>query len=179
MRICVPLNSTTSNLRKWVAKVFHKNTLAFYSVGPKFDEVLADVKDKADTHFPNLTNLKNLQVKLRCLSLAEVDISEAFIVDYLVKCSPDRAGGTKFPPELTLPLQMTLCPVVDLYDEEPWLSDCRAMLAKEEACYIANGGLLGPYSTAKLKEDDNGELVWNVSSRTEGKEQLTIRSTID
>lgn len=70
---------------------------------------------------------------------------------------------------------MALCPVVDMYDEDPWLSECRGLFAKEEACYLANKGLMGPYSVAKLKEDDNGELVWDISSRTVKKEHLSVK----
>jgi predicted RNase H-like HicB family nuclease len=179
MKICIPLASKTDKLRRWVAKVSYKNMLAFYSVGCTLDEIFANIKEKADTHFPNLTSLKNFQIQLKGVSLAEVDISEAFIVDFLIKSSPECKTVTSFPTELVLPLQMTLCPVVDIYDEDPWLSECRGILAKEEACYIANRGLLGPYSVAKLKEDDNGDLVWYISSRTGEKEPLTVRSAVD
>jgi len=179
MKICIPLASKTGNLRRWVAKVSYKNTLAFYSVGCTLDEIFANIKEKADTHFLNLASLNDLQIQLKSVNLAEVEISEAFIVDFLIKSSPECKTVTRFPTELVLPLQMTLCPVVDIYDEDPWLSECRGILAKEEACYIANGGLLGPYSIAKLKKDDNGDLLWYVSSRAGEKEPLTIRSAAD
>jgi hypothetical protein len=179
MKICIPLTSKGDNLRRWVAKVSYKNLLAFYSIGSTLDELLASIREKADTHFPNLPSLKNFQMQLKITNLAEVDISEAFIVDFLIKSSAECKPATKFPTELVLPLQMTLCPVVDLYDEDPWLSECRGILAKEEACYIANGGLLGPYSIARLNEDDNGNLLWYISSRTGEKEPVKIKGTVD
>jgi hypothetical protein len=179
MKICIPLNSKTETLRKWVAKVSYKNVLAFYAIGSTIDEILANIKEKADAHFTNLANLKWLQVELKRISIAEVDINEAFIVDFLVKSSQECKIGSRIPAEILLPLQMTLCPVVDMYDEDPWLSECRGMVAKEEACYLANNGLRGPYSIAKLKEDDKGGLVWDVSSRTVEKEHLIIKSTVD
>jgi hypothetical protein len=179
MKICIPLNSKTENLRRWVAKVSYKNVLAFFAIGSTIDEILASVKEKADTHFTNLANLKGFQVELRRVNIAEVDINEAFIVDFLVKSSQECKIGNNIPPEILLPLQMTLCPVVDMYDENPWLSECRRMVAKEEACYLANKGLRGPYSIAKLKEDGKGGLVWDVSSRALEKEHLTIKSTVD
>jgi hypothetical protein len=179
MRICIPLNSKTDSLRKWVAKVSYKNRLAFYAVGPTFDETLANIKEKADTHFANLASLRGLQMELRRISLAEIDINETFVIDFLVKSSAECKIGANIPPEILLPLQMTLCPVVDMYDEDPWLSECRGMFAKEEACFLANKGIIGPYSVAKLREDDEGELVWDVSSRTTEKEQLSVKSFIE
>jgi predicted RNase H-like HicB family nuclease len=178
MRICIPLNSKTDSVRKWVAKVSYKNRLAFYAVGSTFDETLANIKEKADTHFANLASLRGLQVELKRIGLAEIDINEAFVIDFLVKSSTECRIGVNIPPELLLPLQMSLCPVVDMYDEDPWLSECRGMIAKEEACYLANKGIIGPYSVAKLKEDDNGELVWDVSSRTGEKEHLSVKGFI-
>jgi hypothetical protein len=178
MKICIPLNSQTDKLKRWVAKVSYKNRLAFYSVGSTIDQTLANVKEKADAHFTNLANLKEFQLELKCICIAEIDINETFLVDFLVKSSQECKIGNNIPPEILLPLQMTLCPVVDMYDEDPWLSECRGMVAKEEACYLANRGLRGPYSVAKLKEDDKGELVWDVSSRTVEKEHLTIKSSI-
>jgi hypothetical protein len=179
MKICIPLNSKTDNLRRWVAKVSYKNILAFYAIGSTIDETLANIKEKADTHFTNLANLKGLRLELKRINIAEVDINESFLVDFLVKSSQECRIGNNIPPEILMPLQMTLCPVVDMYDEDPWLSECRGMVAKEEACYLANKGLRGPYSIAKLEEDDKGILIWNVSSRTAEKEPQTIKSTIN
>jgi hypothetical protein len=179
MKICIPLNSKSDNLRKWVAKVSYKNTLAFYAIGSTMDETLQNIKEKADTHFANLANLKGFQLEFKRINIAEVDINEAFVVDFLVKSSQECKIGSKIPSEILLPLQMTLVPVVDMYDEDPWLSECRGIVAKEEACYFANKGLRGPYSVAKLEEDSNGKLVWEVSSRTGDKERQIIKSTID
>jgi hypothetical protein len=179
MKICIPLNSKTDSPRKWVAKVSYKNRLAFYSVGATFDETLTNIKEKGDTHFTNLVSLRSLQVELKRICLAEIEINEAFMIDFLVKSSSECKIGARIPPEILLPLQMTLCPVVDMYDEDPWISECRGMFAKEEACFFANKGLVGPYSVAKLREADDGELVWDVSSRTIGKEQLSVKSFIE
>jgi hypothetical protein len=179
MKICIPLNSKSDNLRRWVAKVSYKSTLAFYAIGHTFDETLANVKEKADTHFANLANLKGLRVELKRINIAEVDINEGFLVDFLVKSSQECKIGNQFPTEILLPLQMTLCPVVDMYDEDPWLCECRGIIAKEEACYLANKGLRGPYSVAKLQEDDEGKLVWDVSSRTSEKEHQIIQSNVN
>jgi hypothetical protein len=178
MRICIPLNSKIDNTRKWVAKVSYKGILAFYVVGATFDQVLANIKEKAETHFANLATLRGFQAEFRRVNLADIDINEGLVVDFLVKSSAECKIGAKVPAEILLPLQMTLCPVVDIYDEDPWLSDCRGMVAKEEACYFANKSLVGPYSVAKLREDDNGELVWDVSSRKGEKEPVSIKGII-
>jgi predicted RNase H-like HicB family nuclease len=179
MRIFIPLNAKTDAPRKWIAKVSCKNRLAFYAVGQTFDEALANIEEKADTHFPNLTKLRDLEVELKRIGLAEVDINETFVIDFLVKSSTECKIGSSIPAELLLPLQMALCPVVDMYDEDPWLSECRGMFAKEEACFLANKGLIGPYSVARLREDNGGELVWDVSSRNVEKEHLSIKSFIE
>jgi predicted RNase H-like HicB family nuclease len=179
MKICIPLNSKSDNLRRWVAKVSYKSTLAFYAIGRTIDEALANIKEKADTHFANLANLKGFQVDLKCINIAEVDINEAFLVDFLVKSSQECKIGNTVPTDILLPLQMTLCPVVDMYDEDPWLCECRGIIAKEEACYLANKGLRGPYSVAKLQEDDDGKLIWDISSRTGDKEHQKIKSTVN
>jgi hypothetical protein len=178
MRICIPLNSKSDNLRRWVAKVSYKNTLAFYAIGRTIDETLANIKEKADTHFANLANMKSLQLELKYINIAEIDINEGFLVDFLVKSSQECKIGNEIPTEILLPLQMTLCPVVDIYDENPWLSECRGIIAKEEACYLANKGLRGPYSVAKLEEDDEGKLIWDVSSRTGERDHRIIKSTV-
>lgn len=179
MKICIPLDSKSDNLRRWVAKVSYRNSLAFYAIGLTIDETLANIKDKADTHFANLANLKGLQLELKRINIAEIDINENFVVDFLVKSSQECKIANSIPAEILLPLQMTLCPVVDMYDEDPWLCECRGIIAKEEACYLANKGLRGPYSVARLEENDEGVLVWNVSSRTGEKEHQIVKSTIN
>ncbi len=179
MRICIPLNSKSDNLRRWVAKVSYKGALAFFAIGSTIDETLANIKDKADTHFANLANLRGFRLELKRINIAEVDINEALLVDFLVKSSQECRIGNEIPSEILLPLQMTLCPVVDMYDEDPWLSECRGIIAKEEACYLANNGIRGPYSVAKLEEDNDGKLIWDVSSRTSDKEHRIIKSTIN
>nr|MDO8098214.1 hypothetical protein [Candidatus Njordarchaeota archaeon] len=97
MKICIPFTSKTDNLRRWVAKASYKNMLAFYSVGCTLDEIFANIKEKADTHFPNLASLGNFQIQLKGVNLAEVDISEAFIVDFLIRSSSGCKTVTKFP----------------------------------------------------------------------------------
>jgi len=162
MKVYVPLKEKeNSGANMWVAKVGYESNIAFYAISPNMKELYESVNEKAQNHYPGLLELQKSFLNIIKARLGEVDIPENLVNSATRKIEETNPREGKIPPNILVPLELELVPVVNFDNDNinPEFNrfvEPRSILSKEEVKYLNE---LGDESKLTLMEKD-GLLVW-------------------
>jgi len=172
------LEEENEEYHKWVAIVGHGKDVAFYEVADDYNELIENVKDKSNTHFPGLLETSKAWVKVVKSSLSEINIPEYWINRALQKLPARAALGKRIPPEIAVPLELELAPIVSFGATEREVANLevlrkRNLICRTEVCTLAKCNPSDPIFVER-----SGKPLWKIVPREECEKARYLHAKI-
>jgi hypothetical protein len=163
---------------KVVASVGYGKDVAFYAVAEDYEEVIQSVKEKASTYFPGLMETKNTWTKISKAYLNEVSIPDSLFNRALKRLPGRTVAGKEIPPEIAVPLELELAPIVGFGKEGGEIGDLdilkrRGLLCKTEVCMLEK---CNPFEAVFVEVD--GKPFWKLVLKGVGEKLKYIHAQI-
>lgn len=160
-----------------VASIGFGNDIAFYTVAENYEELMQKIKDKASWHFPGLLETKNAVINISRVYLNETSIPESIFNKALEKLPGRIVAEREIPPEIAIPLEFELAPVVgfslDHEIDNPDILKRRNLLCKDEVFALEKGTF-----TKTVFVEINGHPFWKLVPRVREKKVKYIQARI-
>jgi hypothetical protein len=148
---------------RWIGMVSAMGKVAYYCVASSMQELLEEVHSKGDKHFPGLLNLSGAVIKHTQENVVYSPVPSHIAQKTYKSIGHKEVCGIKIPCEVSVPMDVELCPVVDVGEGsiKEFEIKRREILAKYEITAIASR--TSNVRDARIQEE-NGKLLWAISA---------------
>jgi uncharacterized membrane protein YkoI len=150
----------------WTAKISVAEDVAYYCVSETLLDLLRQILEKGQTHFPGLLEVKSINLETSREILAHTPVP-SHIAERAYKKIPEKEiKEAKIPAFVSIPIDAELMPIVKLLDEEKgkgFIIASRKILAQYEILAIATAKTKQKIEDARI-EEKNGKVFWVVFS---------------
>lgn len=147
--------------RRWIGMVSAMGKTAYYCVASSMQELLDAIHTKGDKHFPGLLNTGGVVIKHTQENVVHSPVPSHIAQKTYKNISHKEVCGIKIPCEVSVPMDVELCPVVDVGEGtlQEFEIKRREILAKYEITAVAS-------KTSNVRDvriqEEGGKLLWVV-----------------
>lgn len=159
----------------WTAKISVAGDAAYYCVSETLSDLLRQILEKGQTHFPGLLDVRSINLETSEEFLAHAPIP-SHIAERAYKKIPEKEiKEAKIPAFVSIPIDAELTPIVE-WDEEKCkglIITSRKVLAQHEILAIAYAKTKQKIEDARI-EEKNGKVFWVVFSYDDKEMQFDL-----